>query len=161
METVNGRKVGVWLDHREAVVVELTGAKTPGREPEVRRISSEVEDQVKGLGHQRHQPPQGGAQTGSGAAEAKRLEHRREQEIRSFLRSIADAVEGAAHVAVLGPGEAPGELERFLAGDKRFKGARVRREGADGNLREGEAVNRLREMVGEPAPRVMPRGANN
>ena len=64
-------------------------------------------------------------------------------------------------MAVLGPGEAPGELERFLVVDKRFKDARVMRDGADGNLREGEAVNRLREMPGEPARRVKPRGPDN
>jgi len=161
MVIVQGRKVGIWLDHRGAVLVEVGGALVVGHEPELRVIESGVEDQVKHLGRLRHQPPEGGPRTGSGAAEAKRLEHRRDQEMREFLARVLDAAVGAERLAVLGPGSAPRELEAALSRDGRFKGASVVVEPWDGHLRAGEAVERFRELLGESAPRRASAGSDN
>ncbi|HLX13092.1 MAG TPA: hypothetical protein VKS81_09805 [Bacteroidota bacterium] len=85
--------VGVWIDHRKAVIVQINGDKE-----EIRSISSGVEKHVRYSG---------------GPAEDKQ-EHRFSNHLEEFYSRIITFLHGAKSILILGPGEAKGEFEKRL-----------------------------------------------
>ena len=65
---MNTTKCGIWLDHREAKLIDVTNAARAGEEASVTRVKSGVEDKVKHFGHRPNLPPQSDARS-AGSAE--------------------------------------------------------------------------------------------
>jgi len=157
---MNTTKCGIWLDHREATLIDVTNAAQAGEAPSVTRVRSGVEDKVKHFGHRPNLPPQSDARS-AGSAEEKHLDRRRAQDLKTFYAEIADEVAGAKRVMILGPGQAPKELASALQGDRRFEGVVEKVESADGNLTQGEAIEKVRKALGEGPLRRRVAGPNN
>lgn len=100
------RRVGVWLDHRVAHFVEISG-------DEVRRkdIVSAVEKKHRSTGGTRM-----GGKTfvKSFAASEKHRDRVREEHIRQFYESVLEELRGADAIVIIGPGEAKAELSSLL-----------------------------------------------
>jgi hypothetical protein len=92
------RQVGLWIDHREAVIVMITdeGEHTT-------RITSQMEKHVR---------------FASGSSEDGSAESTRDRQFASHLGGYYDKViaciRDAESILILGPGEAKGELEKRL-----------------------------------------------
>jgi hypothetical protein len=91
------RNVGVWIDHRKAVIVSL-GEK---RE-EIREIQSDMEKHIRF----------------SGGAQVASAEDQRDRRFTGHLDRYYDKVISSIHdadsILILGPGEAKGEFEKRL-----------------------------------------------
>jgi stalled ribosome rescue protein Dom34 len=92
------KKVGLWIDHREAVIVMITdeGEHTT-------RITSQMEKHVR---------------FASGSSEDGSAESTRDRQFASHLGGYYDKViaciRDAESILILGPGEAKGELQKRL-----------------------------------------------
>jgi len=137
------RMGGVWIDHRKAVVVELTpdGAKTT-------LIQSKVEKHLE----------RGGDSPMKGRAEPLQVpaDDSRQRALTAELNVYYDAVIAAlrdfARVLLLGPGEAKGELHaRFV---KMKLGGRIAAIETEDKMTEPEIVAKVREHFGDSAPRM-------
>lgn len=92
------KQTGIWLDFKQAFVIELNG----GAEPIVHKVLSEVDtSHVKG-----------GSRTGGtpwgpmmNVSESAHLEHRKLQE-KQYFEKLIDAVKDTDELIVFGPGEA-------------------------------------------------------
>ena len=93
-------KVGIWIDHRETVLVTIGD----GGE-ETKRIDS---------GMEKHTRFSGGSRSEEG-----RAEDQRDRQFAGHLNAYYDEVIGCLHdaesILIFGPGEAKGELEKRLA----------------------------------------------
>jgi hypothetical protein len=89
--------VGIWIDHRKAVIVSLgdTGE-------EINEISSEIEKHVR---------YSGGAQEVS--AEDQR-DRRFTGHLHKYYENVVSRIRDAGSILILGPGEAKGEFEKCL-----------------------------------------------
>lgn len=100
------RVVGLWIDHRKAVIVNVTNTGT-----ETSAISSGMEKHVRY----------------SGAAQEDSAEDQRDTRFTGHLNKYYDqviaAVRHAEYILILGPGEAKGELEKRL--EKEALGGKV------------------------------------
>jgi stalled ribosome rescue protein Dom34 len=87
------REVGVWIDHRKAVIATLAG-----KTEETRRVTSNMEKHVRY----------------SGAAQEDSAEDQRDRRFTGHLNKYYDEVvaciRDADAILILGPGEAKGEL---------------------------------------------------
>ena len=87
-------KVGLWIDHRKAVIVTVTGENE-----ETKQITSEMEKHVRFSG---------------GATEDGASEDVRDRQFGNHLNSYYDEViahiQNAESIQIFGPGEAKGEL---------------------------------------------------
>jgi len=96
------RQVGLWIDHRKAVIVTITETSK-----EIKEITSNMEK------HTRF--------TGGTASEDSSTEDVRDRQFEKHLNSYFDAVvaviRGAESILIFGPGEAKGELARRLEHD--------------------------------------------
>lgn len=90
------KKVGLWIDHRKAVIVTLTDGKE-----ELKKIASNMEKDVRFT------------------SEDGRGEDTRDRQFENHLNNYYDEViafiRGADAILVFGPGEAKGEFEKRTA----------------------------------------------
>jgi stalled ribosome rescue protein Dom34 len=92
------RQVGLWIDHRKAVIVLVTDEGE-----ETRLIESDMEKHVR---------------FASGSSEDGSAESTRDRQFKSHLDAYYDkviaSIRDAESILILGPGEAKGELEKRL-----------------------------------------------
>lgn len=94
------RQVGLWIDHREAIVVFIReGAE------ETKRIESGVEKHVRFSG---------GNESEEGSADDQR-DRQFAGHLTRYYDDVISSIRGAQSILLFGPGEAKGELARRLA----------------------------------------------
>ncbi|HXJ83092.1 MAG TPA: hypothetical protein VMS64_30955 [Candidatus Methylomirabilis sp.] len=91
--------VGVWIDHRQAVIVSVAGDAE-----HLERISSNVEA---------HHRPSGMSGPADEARQRELTEH-----LKSYYEKVVSRIRGADSILIFGPGEAKGELNVRLEKDK-------------------------------------------
>jgi hypothetical protein len=99
------RKIGLWLDHRKAVLVSLEGEKvTP------QTIQSNVEKRPRVKGGAPSVTPYG-AQDSTYEA---RLGRKHEQQLKEYYDQIVSKISDARAIFIMGPGQAKTELRKRL-----------------------------------------------
>lgn len=88
--------VGLWIDHRKAVIVSLRN-----REEEIREIPSHMEKHVRF----------------SGGAQETSAEDQRDRRFAGHLDKVVSCIRDADSILILGPGEAKVELKTRLEGE--------------------------------------------
>ncbi|NMW22323.1 MAG: hypothetical protein HKK67_11970 [Chlorobiaceae bacterium] len=100
------KNTGLWIDHKEAILVSIEGEKT-----DVQRIESAAE---------RHHKPSGGWKSGgTSVAQTVSNEHideeRRKHQYHAFYQKVIELLGDSANIAIFGPGEAKIEIAKALA----------------------------------------------
>ncbi len=105
------KKVRIWIDHKEAVIVFVTrgGQEKVGIESDVRK-------------HHR--------QSGDSGPADDRLQNNTTEQLNKFYDEVVEIIKEAELTFIFGPGEAKGELEKRLA-HANYKGRVVGVEPAD------------------------------
>jgi hypothetical protein len=95
-------EVGLWIDHRKAIVVIVTDEGE-----ETRQINSNIEKDARFSGSSRSE----------GSQEAEDMQDRRyTNRLSRYYDEVIACIRGAASIQIFGPGEAKGELEKRLQG---------------------------------------------
>ncbi len=92
--------VGLWIDHRKAVIVSLRD-----KGEEIREVPSDMEKHVRYSGH---------ATEGSGEDQR---DMRFAGHLHKYYTKIVSSIRDADAILILGPGEAKGELKTCLEGE--------------------------------------------
>lgn len=99
------RKAGVWIDHRKAVIVFLSG-----QEEKIKRIKSAVEKQIRRAADSRS--------GGSFESQLVPSDNRQQQEftghLNTYYKEVISCIRDAESILIFGPGEAKGELKKHL-----------------------------------------------
>ena len=94
------KQAGLWIDHREAVIVMLTD-----KDEKITRIESDAEKQTRF--------PGGSRKDGLQKTEAVR-DKRLEQDLGKYFDDVIANIREAGSIQIFGPGEAKGELVKHL-----------------------------------------------
>ena len=92
--------VGLWIDHRKAVIVSLRD-----KEENIREVPSDMEKHVRYSG-----------QATEGSGEDQR-DMRFAGHLHKYYEKIVSRIRDAGAILILGPGEAKGELKTCLEGE--------------------------------------------
>jgi len=98
--------IGLWIDHREAIIVVLTGETE-----ETKHIKSESGRHLRYSGSSHAKTPAGLKEVRSEDQRDRKFEN----VLNDFYDEVVAVVRGADSIQVFGPGEAKGELEKRLA----------------------------------------------
>lgn len=102
-----GTKVGLWVDHRKALVMAITD-----KDEEIKLIISRIEKQSRRSPDSRH--------TGSYESQQVPADDSRQKAVTGHLNVYYDAIiagiRGAEAIFIFGPGEAKDELKKRLMG---------------------------------------------
>ena len=100
-----GRKVGLWIDHRKAVIVFLAG-----KEEETKLVKSNVEKQIRRAA--------GSRSGGSFESQAVQSDDRQQRaftgHLNTYYNEVISCIRDAESILIFGPGEAKGELKKQL-----------------------------------------------
>ena len=143
-----GTTVVVWIDAESATIVAWNDG-----EPRVRKLESAIPPHRRSTGHIRHEPLVRHGGGGPSDGEAHRLEH-----VRQFLAEVVGQLTDADDVRIVGPGTVPGRLATEIEEqDRRANRTRPVSCEPTGRLTDRQLVARLREAVGYPPRRQLPR----
>jgi len=128
------RNVGIWVDHRHALVVQLL----PDGET-VNEIVSDIEKHVRESGGHRTNTPYGPQDASAGDKNDRRFD----EHLHRYYDEVIKSLDIGDQVIILGPGEAKTELKsRISAKQPRLRIIAV--ETTD-KMREAELVKHVRE----------------
>ena len=94
-------KVGIWIDHREAIIVRLEGD-----EATVEALESNVEPKTKAAGGARSKTPYGPQDVAAGG----RRSRRQANQLSDYYQEVVERVREAGALLLFGPGGAKQEL---------------------------------------------------
>jgi hypothetical protein len=114
--------VGVWIDHRKAVVVHVSG-----EEVNIESIVSGTEKHVRF--------------SGQGAEDHR--EHRFSNHLKEYYEKVIRLLQDAGSILIMGPGEAKVELSVRLKGDN--LGDHIEGIEAEDKMTDGQIVAKVRE----------------
>jgi hypothetical protein len=117
------RKVGLWIDHRKAVIVFLAG-----EEEEMKLVRSNVEKQIRRDSSSRSGGPfESQAVQSDGRQQRSLTKH-----LNTYYNEVISCIRDAEFILIFGPGEAKGELKKHLE-----------REGLGGRIVSVETVDEM------------------
>jgi stalled ribosome rescue protein Dom34 len=99
------KEIGLWIDHREAVIVILTEG-----EEEIRHIPSSNEKHIRYSGSSHSKTPKGLKEV---TAEDQR-DRKLGNQLNKYYEEVIAAIRDADTIQIFGPGEAKGELEKRI-----------------------------------------------
>ncbi len=102
------RKVGLWIDHRQAVIVSLTDSGE-----EIHRITSNIEKHVRYSGASQPALP-----TAHDDAAEDIRDRRFDDHLSIYYDEVISSLRDADSILIFGPGEAKGELQKRLESQK-------------------------------------------
>lgn len=108
------KTIGLWIDHKEAVLVSIKDGATS-----VRRVESEVGTRFSPSGGWKT----GGTSVAQSIVKEQTADERRKHHLRAYYQELVKAVGAAEEVFIFGPGEAKHELVKEL---EKMKGRHVR-----------------------------------
>ena len=122
------RKVGLWIDHRKAVIVFLAG-----KEEEMKLVRSSVEKQIqRAAGSRSGGPFESQEVPSNGRQQRKFTAH-----LNTYYNEVISCIRDAESILIFGPGEANGELKKRLEREKlsgRIVGVETVDEMTDGQI---------------------------
>lgn len=98
-------EIGLWIDHREAVIAALTG-----EEEQTTNIRSKSGKHLRYSGSSHSKTPEGLKEVTSEDGRDRKFEN----VLNDFYDEVVAAVRNAESIQIFGPGEAKGELEKRL-----------------------------------------------
>ena len=106
---MNVKKIGIWIDHKEAFLISMQGDQT-----EVAHIESNADSHYK--------PSGGWKASGTSVAQAvskeQTADERLKHQLHQYYQQVAAEVDKAQRVYICGPGAAKTELEKEIAKTK-------------------------------------------
>jgi len=118
-------RAGLWIDHRKAVIVTVSG-----QTEHTKVIESDVEKHVRYSGGPQREPED-------------RRERRFEGELGKFYDAVVESIRDAEEILIFGPGEAKGELRTRL--ERTDLADRVIAVDTVDKMTDGQIAERVRE----------------
>jgi hypothetical protein len=106
---IMAKQAGVWIDHKQAIVVLLTG-----KEKEIKKITFDIGQPIRAVAGSRSTRPY---KPGEFIAEDT-LQRKVENDRQNYYDDVIKSFRGAKGLLVLGPGEAKGEFVKRLRSKK-------------------------------------------
>ena len=117
------RKVGLWIDHRKAVIVFLAG-----EEEEMKLVRSSVEKQIRRAAGSRSGGPFESQSVPSGDSQQRAFTGH----LNTYYTDVISCIRDAESILIFGPGEAKSELKKHLE-----------REGLGGRIVGFETIDKM------------------
>jgi hypothetical protein len=137
MKAYQKNYVGLWIDHRRAVMVSITDdAET------IERIDSDIERKVRLSGGSRTaKTPYGPQQVSVDGKQQERIK----QQLRQYYQHIIRRIQDATKILIFGPGEAKTELKKEIEKSKTLAAKKTTVEPAD-KMTERQIAARVRQF---------------
>jgi hypothetical protein len=140
------KKIGIWIDHKQAILVSMEGSQTT-----VERIESQAESHFRPSGGWKA----GGTSVAQSVSKERKAEERRSHQFHDFYQMIIKRAGKADNIFIFGPGEAKLELAKEI---EKIKGQhdRVAAVEASDKLTENQIVAKVKSFFSASEKRRLP-----
>ena len=130
------KKIGIWVDHKEAFLVSIEGDQTT-----VERIESNAESHFRPSGGWKA----AGTSVAQSVSKEQKADERRKHQFHNFYQMVIKKVGKADNIFIFGPGEAKLELAKEI---KKIKGQhdRIAAVEASDRLTENQIVAKVKSF---------------
>jgi stalled ribosome rescue protein Dom34 len=137
MKAYQKNYAGLWIDHREAIVVSITDQGET-----IRKIQSDIERKVRLSGGSRTaKTPYGPQQVSVDGKQEQRVK----RQLRQYYQVIIQRIKGANKILIFGPGEAKTELKKEIEKSKELALKKITVEATD-KLTERQIAVKVRQF---------------
>jgi len=133
-ESLMKKEIGLWLDHRDAIIVILTDAGE-----EIKHITSDSGKHIRCSGSSHSKTPEGLKEVTSEDQRDRKFDN----QLNKFYDELIASIRDADSIQIFGPGEAKGELEKRLKHEQ-IKGQILTSETAD-KMTDRQVAAKVRE----------------
>ncbi len=130
-------QTGIWIDGNKALIVSFIGDEVK---------ISEVNSDMDGVFLRDGQPIKTNFSGGNNDSHEKRLEERKKNNTRKFLKTVSDAVQKADELYIIGPGEMRTKLSRFMEAEYKIFTAKIKGVASCEKLRESQIITRMKSF---------------
>ena len=128
------KEIGLWLDHRDAIIVILTDG-----EEEIKHVTSSSGKHIRYSGSSHSKTPEGLKEVTSEDQRDRKFDN----QLNKFYDELIASIRDADSIQIFGPGEAKGELEKRLKHEQ-IKGQILTSETAD-KMTDRQVAAKVRE----------------
>ncbi len=107
------KKIGIWIDHKEAILVLLEGDQAT-----VEHIESNAESHFRPSGGWKA----GGSSVAQSVSKEQKADERRKHQFHNFYQIVIKKADKADNIFIFGPGEAKTELKKEIEAVKALHG---------------------------------------
>ena len=132
-------KVGVWIDHKKAIVVSISGKDT-----EIKKIAFDIGQPIRAAAGSRSTKPYKPKEYVAEDTLKRKLENDR----KDYYDDVISAFRGADAILIVGPGEAKGELLKRVQ-SKKLRAVRVELETVD-KMTDGQIAAKVALHFAKP-----------
>jgi stalled ribosome rescue protein Dom34 len=137
MKAYQKNYAGIWIDHRQAVIVSITDHGET-----IKRIVSEIERKVRLSGGSRTaKTPYGPQQVSVDGKQQERIN----RQLRQYYQKIIQRIQDATKILILGPGEAKTELKKEMEKSGELAAKKITVEPAD-KMTERQVAAKVRQF---------------
>ena len=137
MKAYQKNYAGIWIDHRQAVIVSITDSGET-----IRRMDSEIERKVRLSGGSRTaKTPYGPQQVSVDGKQQERIN----RQLRQYYQRIIQRIQDATKILIFGPGEAKTELKKEIENFKELALTKITVEAAD-KMTERQIAAKVRQF---------------
>jgi stalled ribosome rescue protein Dom34 len=137
MKAYQKNYAGIWIDHRQAVIVSITDHGET-----IKRIVSEIERKVRLSGGSRTaKTPYGPQQVSVDGKQQERIN----RQLRQYYQKIIQKIQDATKILILGPGEAKTELKKEMEKSGELAAKKITVEPAD-KMTERQVAAKVRQF---------------
>lgn len=104
-------RFGLWIDHRRAFIIQISG-----NEARTENIESNLEKHVRAAGGSRSVTPYGPQDVFA----EDRVDRKFQLHLKQFYNRVAESLQGAESIFIMGPGEARNEFRKHLEKSKQL-----------------------------------------
>jgi hypothetical protein len=134
----NKTLLGIWIDHKEAIVVSLVNG-----ESHVKHLDSNADSNVRGKGGYKS----GGTAVAQSVSNEQRIEERRRHQLNDYYQMIIKSAAEADRIYIFGPGSAKNELQKvFIETNNLHK--RIEAVETSDSMTENQVVAKVRSFFG-------------
>lgn len=137
MKAYQKNYAGIWIDHRQAVIVSITDDGET-----IKRMDSEIERKVRLSGGSRSaKTPYGPQQVSVDGKQQERIN----RQLRQYYQRIIQRIQDATKILILGPGEAKTELKKEMEKSGELAAKKITVEPAD-KMTERQVAAKVRQF---------------
>lgn len=132
-----GKKVGIWIDHRKAVIVNIN----PDSKETLKTLMSKVEPRVRMSGGWRGKKPG----VPWGIASETRRDEKFKQHLNAYYDQVVEEIKDSEKIMIMGPGEAKGEFIKVIEKNKDL-GKRIIKVATKDKMTDNQILAEFREF---------------
>lgn len=133
------KKTGIWLDHKEALMVSMQGDQAT-----VERLESEIDSRFRPSGGRKS----GGTSVAQSISREQRADERYRHQCNTFYKTVIDRLNTVDDLFIFGPGGAKHELVKAI---EKIKNRRIRISAVEpcDRLTENQVVAKVKSFFSE------------